>query len=199
MSWENIWSKEQRLLFWEILSNSFNLCYQIHSLEAHEYKKVNQAFLLSAAKLFSKPYLDLFAFFPPFKSSCVLHDTSPLKDCLPEVLEVADPVIPAKSNSQQSYFWHSSQKSHITFMLNSLQQLETVFFFLLSVHLEGNVEWNCQDCSKLCYFPGLPANWPWGLQKQKGKMALTDLVCELPDSGRQIIFVVLLKISTIAE
>ena len=126
--------------------------------------------------------------FPPLNRHLCFHDASPLKDHLPQVLEAADPVIPAKSNSQQSCFWHSSQKSHILFILNSLQQLETVFFLRLSVHLEGNVDWKCQDCSKLCYFPGLPANWPWGLQKQKRHMCLTALVCEIPGSGRQDYF-----------
>lgn len=83
-----------------MLIDNFSLCYQICYLEAHEYKKVNQAFLLSAAKLlFSKIYLDLFAYFP-FKMPPVLSLASPHKDHLPQVSEAADPVTPAKSNSQ---------------------------------------------------------------------------------------------------
>lgn len=51
--------------FLGIRSNSFNQCYQIYYSEAHEYEKVSQALLLSAAKqFFAKPHLDLFAFFP---------------------------------------------------------------------------------------------------------------------------------------
>lgn len=87
-------------------------------------------------------------------------------------------------------------------MLNSLQQLETLFFFLLSVHLEGNVDWKYQDCFKLCYFPGLPAKWLWGPQKQKRHLYQFDRLFFLkpsPDPVLFNLFVVLLKISTIAE
>lgn len=43
-----------------------------------------------------------------------------------------------------------------------------------------------------------PADWPWGLQNQKRPISLPELACELCHSGKEIIFVVLLKISSIA-
>lgn len=54
--------RKQRWLFSGILNNCFNLYCQIYYLEAHEYEKVNQAFLLSTKLLLYESHLDLYVF-----------------------------------------------------------------------------------------------------------------------------------------
>lgn len=130
-------------------------------------KLLKHFFSLLPSSFFSKfiwTYLHIF----PLKCHLFFHIASPHKDHLPQVSEAADPVTPAKSNSQQSCFWHSSQKRHVLFMLNSTQQLETSIFpssfQIIWKEMQIRTIRTVQNhvFSQDCMLTG-----PWGLQKQK--------------------------------
>lgn len=129
-----------------------------------------------------------FTFFHPLNCHLCFPNTSSLKDHLLQVLEAADPVIPTKSNSQQSHFWHSSQKSHILFMLNSLLQLETSIFPPPFSSFGKKCRLGLLGLFGTVLLPRTACQLATGDTKNRRSRCVWDLVCELPDSGRQIFF-----------
>lgn len=91
--------REQRWLFWGILSNSFNLYCKNYYLEAHEYEKVNQVFLFSATMNFLSLWIS-------FRFICIL-----LFLIVVCTFIILDP--PRDHLPQEYYFWHWAQSHTI--------------------------------------------------------------------------------------
>lgn len=175
--------KEQRWQFWGILKNSFNLYCNIYYLEAHEYEKFNQVFLLSATTNFISLLISFrFIHILLFQIVvCAFIIVGPPRDHLPE----------------ECYFWHWAQ-SHIIHVEEPTATRRSIFLppfrsFGRKCRLEVS------GLLKTVTAKHCPADWPWGLPKQKRHIILTKLVCELSQRKREIIFIVPLKTSSIAK